>query len=161
MSNKLTIVAEPGTHEIVMTRPFDAPPELVFKAMTDREIIPRWWGPRTITTRVDRLEARKGGVWRFVQHDADGNEYAFNGVYHAVDAPATLVYTFEWEGMPGHIALETVTFVEQDGRTLMTDQMVFQSVADRDGMLMAGMEGGAAESMDALAAILATELAAA
>ena len=151
----LKVVAEPGTHEIVLTRSFDAPRELVFKAFTDPEAVRHWWGQASSETVVDQLEARPGGRWRFVERDGEGNEYGFHGVYHDLTAPERLVYTFEFEGTPGHVLLETVTLEEEDGRTLMTDLAVFQSVADRDGMLQAGMERGAAESFDRLDEYLA------
>ncbi|MBA3413754.1 MAG: SRPBCC family protein [Chloroflexia bacterium] len=154
--SKLTLTAEPGSHEIVMIRIFDAPRDLVFKTYTDPAAIALWWGPEGVTTVVDTMEARKGGIWRYIHRDANGAEYAFNGVYHEVVAPERLVSTFEFEPMPGHVLLETVTFEEQpDGTTKLTDSSVFQSVADRDGMLAMGMEAGAAESMDRLAALLA------
>jgi len=89
-----------------------------------------------------------------VQHDADGNEYAFHGVFHDVNEPEQIVYTFEWEGLPGHVLLETITFEENAGVTTLTDTSVFQSVEDRDGMIANGMEGGAQESMDRLAELL-------
>jgi uncharacterized protein YndB with AHSA1/START domain len=152
---KIDLIAKPGVQEFVITRTFDAPRELVFKIMTDPNLIPQWWGPTRLTTLVDKMEVRAGGEWRFVQNDAHGNEFAFHGVYHGVDAPERMVYTFEFEGMPGHVLLETVTFEERDGKTMMMDQSVFQSVEDRDGMLMSGMEGGAAESMDRLERLLA------
>ena len=142
----MKVVADPGTQEIVITRSFDAPRELVFKAFTDADAVRQWWGPDGSETSVDRLEARPGGRWRFVERERDGNEYAFHGVFHDLQAPERIVYTFEYEGMPGHVLLETVVLEEQDGRTLMTDTSVFQSVADRDGMLQSGMETGAAES---------------
>jgi uncharacterized protein YndB with AHSA1/START domain len=151
----LKVVADPGTHEIVVTRTFDAPRELVYKAFTDPDAVPQWWGQRASETIVDRLEARPGGSWRFVQRAEDGNEYGFHGVYHEATASERIVYTFEFEGMPGHVLLETITFEEQDGKTHMTDISVFQSVADRDGMLQSGMEGGAAESLDRLDEFLA------
>ena len=151
----LKVVADPGTHDIVITRSFDAPRELVFKAFTDREAVRQWWGQRDSQTVIDELEARAGGRWRFVERDGEGNEYGFHGVYHEATAPERIVYTFEFEGMPGHVLLETVTLEEQDGRTLMTDVSVFQSVADRDGMLQSGMETGAAESYDRLDEYLA------
>jgi uncharacterized protein YndB with AHSA1/START domain len=149
-SNKhsLVLVAEPGKHEIVMTRMFDAPPDLVFKVMTDPQRIPQWWGPRYLTTIVVQMEVRPGGSWRFVQHDPSGNEYAFHGVYHQVSPSRRLVYTFEFEGEAEHVGLETVTFEARDGKTYLIDQVVFQSVADRDGMLQSGMEAGAVESME-------------
>jgi uncharacterized protein YndB with AHSA1/START domain len=151
----LKVVAEPGTHQIVITRSFDAPRDLVFKAFTDPDAIPRWWGQRGNETVVDELEARPGGRWRFVQRSGDGNENGFHGVYHDAVAPERIVYTFEWEGLPGHVLLETITFDEQDGTTRMTDTSVFQSVSDRDGMLQSGMESGAAEAMDRLDEYLA------
>jgi uncharacterized protein YndB with AHSA1/START domain len=137
-----------------MWRDFDAPRELVFKAYTDPTLIPRWWGPKSVTTVVDRMEARKGGIWRYVQRDADGNEFAFYGVYHAVVAPDRIVSTFEFEGMPGHVLLSTLTLEEIDGKTRVTESSVFQSVEDRDGMLQSGMEGGASESWDRFEALL-------
>jgi uncharacterized protein YndB with AHSA1/START domain len=152
---KTDLVAEPGKQAVVITRIFDAPRELVFKAITDPGLIPQWWGPRRLTTTVDKMDVRPGGVWRFVQRDQDGNEYAFNGVYHAVVPPERLVYTFEFEGMPGHVLLETVTFEEHDGKTTATDTPVFQTVEDRDGMLASGMEEGAVETMDRFAELLA------
>lgn len=153
---KMNLIAEPGKQEIVMTRLFDAPRELVFKAYTDPNLIPQWWGPKSLTTTVDKMDVKEGGVWRFVQRDAEGNEYAFHGVYHAIVSPERLVYTFEFDGIPGHVLLATVTFEElNDGKTKLTDRSVFQSVEDRDGMLKSGMEEGAAESMDRFAELLA------
>ena len=152
---KMTLVAEPGQPVIVMTRTFDAPRALGYRAFTDPALIPRWWGPRRYTTTVDRMEVKMGGLWRFVQHGADG-EFAFRGVYHQTLAPERLVYTFEFEGMPGHIQLETVSLEEHDSQTTVIDCVVFQSVEDRDGMLQTGMEDGAAESWDRFAELLKT-----
>lgn len=101
------------------------------------------------------MEVKPGGTWRFVQRDAAGNVFAFHGVYHDVTAPERCVQTFEFEGVPGHAALETSTFEEFDGKTKLTQQSVFQSVADRDGMVQSRMEEGASESMDRLAELLA------
>jgi uncharacterized protein YndB with AHSA1/START domain len=151
----LKVVADPGTHDIVVTRSFDAPRDLVFAAYTDPDAVRQWWGQGTSETVVDELEARAGGRWRFVERDGEGNEWGFHGVYHETVAPERIVNTFEFEGMPGHVLLETTTFEEQDGRTLMTSLSVFQSVADRDGMLQSGMESGAAESYDRLDQYLA------
>ncbi|MGA7732396.1 MAG: SRPBCC family protein [Chloroflexia bacterium] len=153
--SKSNLIAEPGKQEIVITRVFDAPRELVFKAFTDPNLIPQWWGPGYLTTTIARMEVRPGGIWRFVQRSPDGNEYGFHGVYHDIVSPERLVYTFEFEGAPGHVLLETVTFEEQDGKTKLTDKSVFQSVEDRDAMLQSGMEGGAHESMDRLAELIA------
>jgi len=146
----------PGSQEIVLSRTFDAPKALVFRALTDPESIPKWWGPRRYETAVDVMEPRFGGRWRFVHHDATGRFHAFHGVYHAVEAPDRIVYTFEYEGVPGHVLLATQTLEEVDGRTTLTETSVFQSVADRDGMVAAGMESGATESMDRLGELLET-----
>lgn len=151
------LIAEPGTHEITMTRVFDAPRDLLFKVMTDPTYIPQWWGPKDSTTLVDAMEVRAGGVWRYIQRDQQGNEFAFHGVYHSVSAPERIVDTFEFEGMPGHVILETMTLEAQaDGKTSLTVSSVFQSVADRDGMLSSGMEGGANDSYDRLEELLAS-----
>lgn len=93
---------------------------------------------------------------RYVQHTEDGNEYGFHGVYHSVETPSRIVHTFEFEGMPGHVLLETLTFEERDGKTQLTGSTVFQTVEDRDGMIAAGMEGGAVESWDRFDALLKT-----
>jgi uncharacterized protein YndB with AHSA1/START domain len=151
------LIAEPGKHEIIMTRVFDAPRELVFTVMTDPAHIPQWWGQRHNTTTVDKMDVQAGGLWRYVQRDQQGNEFAFHGVYHSITAPERVIDTFEFEGMPGHVILETMILAEQpDGKTKMTVSSVFQSVADRDGMLSAGMESGATESYDRFDELLAT-----
>ncbi|MDB5079299.1 MAG: ATPase [Chloroflexi bacterium] len=152
--SKINLIAEPGKQEIIITRVFNAPRELVFKTFTDPASIPNWWGPGYLTTTVDQMEVKFGGVWRYLQQEPDGSKYGFKGVYHDIVAPERLVYTFEFEGMPGHVMLETVTFEEQEGKTLLKEIAVFQSVEDRDGMLQSGMESGATESMDRLAELV-------
>ena len=152
-----TLIAEPGTHEIIMARVFDAPRELVFRVMTDPKLIPQWWGLRNHTTIVDKMDVQAGGLWRYVQRDQQGNEFAFHGVYHSITAPERVIDTFEFEGMPGHVILETMTLEAQaDGKTKVTVSSVFQSVADRDGMLSSGMAEGANESYDRLDELLKT-----
>jgi uncharacterized protein YndB with AHSA1/START domain len=152
--SKLQLTAEPGKQEMVTTCTFDAPRELVYKAFTDPAVIPLWWGPKYLTTTVDKLEARPGGQWRFVQRAPDGSVYGFYGVFHAVEAPRRLVMTFEFEGEPGHVQLQTATFEERDGKTRVTTQSVCQSVEDRDGMLHSGMEQGENESYERLEELL-------
>ncbi len=97
---KTNIIALPGKQEIIITRVFDAPRELVFKACTDPDLIQQWWGPKRFTVIVDRMEARPGGIWRFINRDSEGNEYAFRGVFHDFVPPERIVRTFEFEGMP-------------------------------------------------------------
>jgi uncharacterized protein YndB with AHSA1/START domain len=153
---KFNLAADPTKQDIVISRDFDAPPELVFRVCTDPELLPHWWGPRRYTTTVDRMEVRWGGAWRFVQHDDAGNEFAFRGVYHDVMPAQRVVQTFEFEGMPGHVLLETMTFEDLGGgKTRVTNQSVFQSLDDRNGMLSSGMADGAAESWDRLAELVA------
>jgi uncharacterized protein YndB with AHSA1/START domain len=156
-NKQTTITAEPGKQEILITREFDVPPELVFKAFTDPKLIPQWWGPRSLSTEVDKLDLRPGGQWRFINRDTQGNEYAFHGVYHEVLAPQRIIDTFEFEGLPetGHVTLETLKLEALPGeRTRLISQSVFQSVADRDGMLQSGMEAGVNETYDRLAELL-------
>lgn len=153
--NNLTTTIAPIEREMVMTRFFDASPELVFKTYIDPNLIPRWWGPKRLTTYVVKMDVRPRGIWRFIQRDSDGNEYIFNGMYHEIIAPVRLVYTFEFEGMPGHVIVETVTFEEeQDGKTKLTSESFFQTVEDRDIMLNLRVGGCTAESMDRLAELL-------
>ena len=151
---KTEYVIEPGKQEITITRVFEAPRELVFKAFTDPKIVAQWFGPREYTTTVDKMDARPGGLWRFVQRDQNGNEFAFHGVHHDIAAPERIVATFEFEGVPGHVLLQTVTFEPLGGKTRMLEKLVYQSVADRDGMVAAGMQRGSDDSMDRLAELL-------
>ena len=119
---KTDYVIEPGKQELTMTRIFDAPRELVFKAFTDPKLVSQWFGPRTYTTTVDKMEARPGGLWRFVQRNQNGDEFAFHGVHHDVVAPERIVATFEFEGVPGHVLLQTVNFEPLGQKTRLVEQ---------------------------------------
>lgn len=151
--NPLTLTT-PSDREIVMTRVFDAPRELVFQAHVDPKAIPQWWGPRRYQTIVDKMDVRPGGAWRFINRAADGEEHAFRGEFREVTPPERIVWTFEYEGFPGHVSVETVTFTEQDGKTLLTATAVFESKEERDATLQSGMEAGAAETWDRLAELV-------
>jgi len=156
-ANQTHILAEPGKQEIVITREFDAPRELVFKACTDPTLLAQWWGPRYLSTEVDKMDVRPGGEWRFINRDAEGKAYAFHGVYHEVLAPERIIDTFEFEGLPetGHVTLETMKLEAlPGGRTKLITQSVFQSVADRDGTLQSGMEEGVKDTYERLAELL-------
>ena len=153
------ITAEPGMPLITITREFDAPRDLVFRAHVDPELLVQWLGPRDLTTTIDCYDARDGGTWRYVQKDADGNEYGFHGVFHGTPSPEAIVQTFEFEGVPGHVMLDTTTLEQRDGRTLMRTVSSFQSVEDRDGMIASGMEHGVRDSGDRLEELLARQLA--
>ncbi|MBV9280492.1 MAG: SRPBCC domain-containing protein, partial [Chloroflexi bacterium] len=114
-----------------------------------------WLGPRRLTMTVDQLDNRDGGRWRFVHRDADGNEFGFHGVFHGTPSPGGVIRTSEFEGVPGHVSLETLTFEEGAGKTLVRTNVVYQSVEDRDGHLRSGMEAGVNESMDRLEELVA------
>lgn len=151
---KTEYVIEPGKQELFVTRVFDAPRELVYEAFTDPKLVAQWFGPRKYKTTVDKMEARPGGLWRMVQKDESGNEHAFRGVHHDAVAPERIIATFEYEGVPGHVLLQTVTFEALGEQTRMVEQLVYQSVTDRDGMVGAGMQEGSDESMDQVAELL-------
>lgn len=155
--NKTIITAEPGKQEIFITREFDAPRELVFKAFTEPKLYVQWLGPRDLTMKLETFEPTSGGRWRYIHKDQQGNEFGFHGVNHEVRAPERIIGTFEFEGMPeaGHVSLETVKFEAlPGGRTRVTTHDVFQSVADRDGMIKSGMERGVVDSHERLDELL-------
>jgi uncharacterized protein YndB with AHSA1/START domain len=141
--------------EVVGTRVFDAPRELVFRAFTDPTLVPRWWSPYQATT-VERMDVRVGGTWRYIDRLPNGEELAFSGEYREVTPPARIARTFNFELIgPGHEAVETIVLEElEDGRTRMTNIMTFLSVQDRDGMLESGMETGYTKSLLQLAELL-------
>lgn len=154
--NKTTMTAKPGKQEIFITREFDAPRELVFKAHTDPNLFAQWIGPRDLTTTLEAFEPVSGGRYRFIQKDKDGNKFGFHGVFHEV-SPERVIQTFEFEGLPesGHVTLETMTLEAlPNNRTRLTTQSVFQSVSDRDGMIESGMEYGVNEGYERLDEIL-------
>ena len=135
--NKTSITAEPGKQELFITREFDAPRDLVYKAHIDPDLYVQWLGPRGLTTTLETFEPVSGGRWRFTQKDQDGNEYGFHGVFHTM-TEELMIQTFEFEGLPesGHVVLDTMKLEElPGGRTRATIQSVYQSVADRDGMV--------------------------
>ncbi|MCW2916716.1 MAG: Activator of Hsp90 ATPase 1 family protein [Actinomycetia bacterium] len=153
---KTQITAVPGVPQIVITREFDAPRDLVFRAYTDPELLVQWLGPRDLTMTIDEYDVRDGGKWRYVHKDAEGNEYGFHGVFHGTPSPEGTVQTFEFEGVPGHVSLDTYTIEERDGRTLVRSVSSFQSVEDRDAMVASGMERGVHDSNERLAELLTT-----
>ena len=155
-SNSAYTVTLPSDREIVMTRVFNAPRELVFKAHVDPTLIAQWWGPRDYTTIVDKMDVRPGGAWRLILRRADGSEEGFRGEFREIVPPERFTWTFEWEGMPGHVGLETYTFEEHAGITTLTATSVFDTVEERDGVIASGMEAGANESADRLDELLAS-----
>lgn len=156
MANKTTVTADAGKLELYITREFDAPRELVYRAHTEPELYAQWVGPHGLSMTIDKMEARDGGSYEFT-HERDGQKYRFHGVYHEVLAPERIIGTFEFDGLPekGHVILGTTKFEDLGGgRSRLVHQSVFQSVADRDGMIQSGMERGTAEGYEKLDELL-------
>ncbi len=150
-------VTLPSDREIVLTRAFDAPRELVFEVWTRPEHVRNWWGPRNSTKVLFEAEVRPGGSWRYVILNGEGVEVPFTGVYQEVEPPDRLVYTEMYDVEPfnsGDPALNTVIFTNEAGRTLVTVTTAYPSKEVRDMVLSTGMESGAAESYDRLAEVL-------
>jgi uncharacterized protein YndB with AHSA1/START domain len=143
-TNALHVAAD-GDREIVTERVFSAPRERVFQAFVDPELVPKWWGRRADTTTVDEMDVRVGGDWRFVTDGPDGST-AFRGTFRAIEPPELIEQTFEWEGMPGHVSVETATFEELGERTKVTTTSIFHTPEERDGTLASGMERGLNET---------------
>jgi uncharacterized protein YndB with AHSA1/START domain len=151
----MATVTTPTDRVIQIERIFDAPRDRVFAVYTDPELIPEWWGPRGTTAVVDQMDVRTGGTWRFVVRNSDGSETAFRGGYREVTPPERIVQTFEWEGMPGYVSVETATFEALGDRTKVTTVCLFHSTEDRDGMLGSDMEVGMNETFQRLDEVLA------
>ncbi|MFB3738087.1 MAG: SRPBCC family protein [Candidatus Velamenicoccus archaeovorus] len=144
------VTTTPSDREIVMTRVFDAPRELVFEAHTSCEHLSRWWGPRRYEVVECDVDFRVGGRWRIVHQGPDGERIAFFGEYLEIVPPERIVWTFGFEGMPGEPGPESYAFEERDGRTTITSRAEFASREIRDMVLGSGMESGAAETYDRL-----------
>jgi len=154
--NHTTIIAEPGKQELFIEREFDAPRELIFRAHTDPDLYVQWLGPRGYEMRLETFEPISGGRYRYTHKDKDGNEFGFHGVFHEM-SEELMIQTFEFEGLPepGHVILDTMRLEKLPGdRTKITIQSVYQSVADRDGMIQAGMERGVNEGYERLDELL-------
>lgn len=148
-------VTTPDAREIRIERIFDASPERVWLAMTDPDLVAQWWG-RGNKLVVERMEVSPGGHWRFVEHAPEGIN-GFEGRYREVTPSQRLVSTFEWDGMPGYVSIDTLTLEPLDGgRTRITSTSLFHTQEERDGMLRSGMEQGLNESYAALDRLLAS-----
>jgi uncharacterized protein YndB with AHSA1/START domain len=150
-------ITTPTDREIEIVRVFDAPRDRVFAVYTDPALIPQWWGPRGTTAHVDQMDVRAGGSWRFVLSGVDGSETAFRGTYREVSPPERIVQTFEWEGMPGHVSVETAVFEDLGDRTRVTTTSIFHTTQERDGMLGSGMERGLNDTYARLDELLGTK----
>jgi uncharacterized protein YndB with AHSA1/START domain len=155
--SKTQITAEPGMPQIIVTREFDAPRDLVFRAYTDPDLLEQWLGPRDLALTVERYDTRDGGRWRYIHTDYEGNSYAFHGVFHGDPSPEAIVQTFEFEGAPGHVKLDTTMLEQRDGKTLVRTVSAFPSVQDRDAMIASGTERGVHHSAERLEELLARQ----
>jgi uncharacterized protein YndB with AHSA1/START domain len=148
-------VTAPADREIRIERVFDASRKRVWKAFTGPKLVAQWWG-RGNKLVIERMEVERGGHWRFVEHGPEGVD-GFEGRYREVTPPERLVQTFEWDGMPGYVAVDTAVFEDLgDGRTKLVTTSIFHTTEERDGMLASGMETGLNESYAALDQLLAT-----
>jgi uncharacterized protein YndB with AHSA1/START domain len=154
MTTMKTRITTPSDREIHAERIVNAPRDRVWRAYADPALIPQWWG-RGNRLDIERHEFQRGGHWRYVEH-SDHGVHGFEGRYREVTPPERFVRSFEWDGMPGHVAIEFVTLVDLgDGRTKITIVMQMHTREERDGFLHSGMQ----EGMDAAFAELDTILA--
>ena len=153
-TRKATVTA-PGEREIRIERVFDAPRDRVWRAYTDPALIAQWWG-RGNTLVIERFEPERGGHWRFVEHTAEG-VHGFEGRFREVTPQDRIVQTFEWDGMPGYVVLETAELEDLgNGRTRVVNTSLFFTPEERDGMLHSGMAEGLGQSYAALDRLLAS-----
>jgi uncharacterized protein YndB with AHSA1/START domain len=155
MHNPTTITARPGTPFLEVVREFDAAPALVFRASTEPDLVVQWLGPRNRQMRIEEWDARTGGTYRYVHYtDADEFEAWFRGVFHTVRPDELVVQTFEFEGAPDEVCIESMSFEDLGERTRLTTRSVFPSVEARDMAIEMGMNDGIDDSMDRLAELL-------
>ncbi len=154
-ANDTLQVTTPTDREIRIERIFNAPREQVWRAFTEPELTAQWWGRGNKVT-IERMEVERGGHWRYVEQSVDGVD-GFEGRYREVTPPERIVQTFEWDGMPGYVAVDTVTLEDLgDGRTKVVDTSLFHTTEERDGMLNSGMDEGLSQSYAALDRLLTT-----
>ena len=155
MSNPLKVDAPAGVPFVDWEREFDAPVEAVFRAHKEPDLIKQWLGPRGYEMDIDTYDFRTGGRYRYL-HRADGQEYAFNGVFHVVRENELAIQTFEFEGFPDVVSIESMTFEAlADGRSRVRGHSTYPSMEARDGMVSSGMESGMSEGYERLDEVLA------
>ena len=138
-----------------ITREFDAPPEKVFRAHTDADLVVQWLGPRSHEMRIDHYDCRTGGSYRYL-HVSDGNEFGFHGSFHEVRPSELIVQTFTYAGMPDSVSLERLVLEDLgDGRTRLTATSLVDSFEARDAFVASGMEHGVREGYERLDELLA------
>lgn len=154
-THETEIIVDPDVPLVRIIREFDAPPEKVFRAHTDPELVVQWLGPRRHEMRIDHFDCRTGGSYRFV-HFSDGNEYGFHGSFHEVRPAELIVQTFTFEGEPDGVALERMLFEDLgDGRTRLVSTSLVDTFEGRDAFVASGMEEGVREGYERLDELLA------
>lgn len=149
-SSGTATVTLPADDQILITREFDAPKRLVYKAWTTPELVKRWWSGQRGTVTLAEIDLRVGGMWRYLMTATEGFEVGFHGEYREIVPDERIVSTEVYEGMPDAYAVDTLTLTETDGRTILTILVQHSSQEDRDAHINSGMEAGMQESMDAL-----------
>lgn len=152
-----TRLATPSDREIVITRLFNAPRELVFEAWTKPEHVSAWWGPRGFTLASCEIDLRVGGTYRFVMRSPEGQDFPIKGVYHEIVPPERIVYTdgFDMEEMSNVVGKITLTFTSQGNQTLLTMLHQYETRQDRDAMIQMQIVEGMNETLDRLSELLA------
>jgi uncharacterized protein YndB with AHSA1/START domain len=154
-THETQIIADPDVPLVRIIREFDAPPEKVFRAHTDPDLVVQWLGPNGMEARVDHFDCRTGGSYRYV-HTQDGVDYGFHGCFHEVRPDEVIVQTFTFEGVPDGVALERLVLEDLGGgRTRLTTTSLVDSFEGRDAFLASGMEVGVREGYERLDALLA------
>jgi uncharacterized protein YndB with AHSA1/START domain len=160
MTNPLSVSAPEGLPFIDFEREFDAPVAAVFQAHKEPDLVKQWMGPRDYDTDIEIYDFRTGGRWRFVQRNQEGEEYAFNGVFHVVRENEFAIQTFEFEMFPEAVSIESLTFEDLgDGRSRVRGHATYPSLEARDGMVSGGMESGMNDGYQRLDDLLTTLLA--
>ena len=148
-----TRITKPTDREILVERIVNAPRERVWRAYADPALVAQWWG-RGHRLDIERMEFERGGHWRYVEHTPHG-VFGFEGRYREVTEPERFVRSFEWEGMPGHVAIEHITLTDLgDGRTSVVVLMQMHTPEERDGFLESGMQAGMDAAFAALDSLL-------
>jgi uncharacterized protein YndB with AHSA1/START domain len=143
-------VTLPAEDQLLITREFDAPKHLVYKAYTTPDLVRRWWSGERGAVTTCEIDLRVGGTWRYVMVANEGFEVAFHGEYREIVPNERLVMTEVYEGMPDAEAVDHITFTEEDGRTTLTMLVQHRNQEERDAHLNSGMEAGMQEAMDRL-----------
>lgn len=155
MTNSLTLSVPEGAPFIDFTRDFDAPVEAVFGAHRDPALVAQWLGPNGYEMVVEEYDFRSGGRYRYLHRDPKGGDYWFNGVFHVVRENEFAIQTFEFEGFPDVVSIESLRFEDLgDGRTRLSGHAVYPSQEARDGMVESGMETGMSQGYERLDTVL-------